>query len=207
MNPRMAGSAILEARIGHVMESRVRGDAVGLAPKVPSPGVAFQANGVDHRPFQQARIGGTVSVVASLAAFHTNRRVVIKEGPPFIDVALHAGFFVAGCLVHHARTRSHVPGRCEGPVGIVAIGTLHRAFVHAMFERHGELRSHRRVAAVAEVALLLGLEQILRRRRTMNRVAIRANNVAERVFAAANVGSGDGLRVAPQAGVYHLAGR
>jgi hypothetical protein len=79
---------------------------------------------------------------------------------------------------------------------IVAIGALHGAFVHAMFKRHGELRANGRVAAVAEVALLLGFEEILGGGRTVNRMAVGTDNVVKGMFAATNVGSGNRLRMA-----------
>ena len=38
---------------------------------------------------------------------------------------------------------------------VMAIGTLHDAFIHAMFERHGELSADRAMATVAKLILFL----------------------------------------------------
>ncbi len=71
---------------------------------------------------------------------------------------------------------------------IVAIRALHRAFVYAVFKRHGELRAHCGVAGVTKLGLLLG-QQKLRGLSLVNGVAIGAHNVVLRVGAAADVGA------------------
>lgn len=192
----MARRAVQESRVGHIMKRSSVGDAVGLAAEIPAASVTFQTDGVDHRAPKQPGIRGTVGDVAGLAAIHANRRMFVDEGTPLIGVALHARLFITHGLIDHAGTGGHIPGRGEGAMGVVAIGTLHGAFIYPMLERHGELSSHRRVAAVAEVPLVLGLEQILGCWRAVNRVAVGADNVIERVLAAANIGAGDRLRVA-----------
>jgi hypothetical protein len=45
MDADVAGGAVAEAGIGHVVGSRLLCDAVSLAPKIPCPVVTFEANG------------------------------------------------------------------------------------------------------------------------------------------------------------------
>lgn len=87
---------------------------------------------------------------------------------------------------------------------VVAIRALHRTFVHAVLEGHRKLCSHGGVATVAEIPLLFGFEQIFSRWRTVNRVAVRANDVVQRVLTASNVGSRDGGCVTTEASIDDL---
>ena len=90
---------------------------------------------------------------------------------------------------------------------IVAVRALHESFIDAMLERHRELRAHGRVAAITDFALLLFRKQELRRGRAVNRMAVGADDIALSVLAAADVGAGNGLAVAPQAGIHNLRWR
>ena len=83
-------------------------------------------------------------------------------------------------------------------MGVVAVRALHNAFIDPMLHRHAELRAYRSVAAIAEFGLFLR-QQEFRCRGAVNRMAIRADDVGFRVRRAADVGSGEILRVAAQA--------
>ena len=87
---------------------------------------------------------------------------------------------------------------------IVAIRALHEAFIDTVLEGHRKLRAHGCMASIAELALLLFCEKKLRRRRAVNRMAVGAYNVALGMLTAANVGAGNRLAVAAQAGVQHF---
>ena len=96
---------------------------------------------------------------------------------------------LSACSTMRGRCR-HPPGRRERAVRIVAIRALHEAFVHAVLGRHIELRAHRGVAGVAELALLLR-QQIFRRGRMVDGVAAGAGHIVQRVFGAADIGPGE----------------
>ena len=116
-------------------------------------------------------------LVAGGTAVHANCGVLIDKGSALIDVTFETGLFVAFHLIHHAWPRTHTPGGSEGPVRVVAISTLYRSFVYAVLEWHRELRAHSCMTAVASIALLGCLKQILGCGRSMNGMAIRANYI------------------------------
>lgn len=87
------------------------------------------------------------------AAVHAHRLMLIHERPALFRVALQAGLFVRQSLFDHSRTRRHAPRRSEGAVRVMAVGAYHHSFVNPVFERHGELRPHIVMAAVAQVDL------------------------------------------------------
>ena len=115
--------------------------------------MTLQTHGKHNRTPQQARVCRPVWKMASLAAIHSNGFVFIEEGPALFGVALQAGLFVREGLVHKAGARGHTPGGGEGSVRIVAVRAIHKPFVNAMLERHGELSADFGVTAVAEVGL------------------------------------------------------
>ena len=82
-------------------------------------------------------------------------------------------------------------------VRIVAVRTLHEAFVDAVLGGHGELRAHGGVAAVAQLVLLLR-EQVFRRGRMVDRVATGAGHVVLRVLGAVDIRAFEVARVAPR---------
>ena len=92
------------------------------------------------------------------------------------------------------------------PCGLWQSEHMHEAFIHAVLGRHGELRPHGGVAAIAEFALLLR-QQELRRGRMVDRVAARARHVVPRMFRALDICLFQVARMAPQAGVQHLLRR
>jgi hypothetical protein len=87
----------------------------------------------------------------------------------------------------------------------MAIRAFDRTFVHTMLERHGELRLHRRVAGVTELGLLFR-EKEFRRFRSMDGVAIGADDILLRMNAAPDVRAGQSLRVAAKTGVERFLG-
>ena len=88
-------------------------------------------------------------------------------------------------------------------MGIVAIRAIDHALIHAMLEGHGELRLHVSVAGSAELGLFLG-EKEFWRFRVVDGVAIGADYIFLGVNAAPDVGAGNRLRMAAQAGVESL---
>jgi len=160
-----------------------------------------------------------VRLVAGGTAVHANCGVLIDKGSALIDVTFETGLFVAFHLIHHAWPRTHTPGGSEGPVRVVAIGAFDRAFIHAMLERHIKLRADGGVAGIAEVALVgdrlharflrggePGRQQELWRSGTVDRMAITADHVIECMLASANIGAGNSLAVATEAGVDDFLG-
>ena len=128
--------------------------------------------------------------MASLAAVNADAGMFKNEGAALLNVALQAGLFVALGLRDQARTLAHAPGGGVGAVGIVAIRTLHDAFVHAVLEGHRELGADLSVAIPAEIDLLPGQEK-LGRGGFMDAVATRTNHVGLGVFGAPDIGAGD----------------
>jgi hypothetical protein len=154
----MADGAVLIAGVRHVV-NRAGGENAAVEPPEPSGGytvVTLEAQGENDRAAQQARIHRAMRIMAGLAAVHADRFMLEDERTAFFGVALEARFFVGQSLVDHARARSEPPGGRKRAVRIVAIGTVHETFVHAMFERHGELRPDVLVAAITKVGLFLG---------------------------------------------------
>jgi len=177
MDARVANCAVLVARIGHIVRRRLCCHAVRVSPKLASSVVTLQAHREGYRSLQKPRVCRTVRNVAGLAPFYTDCRMLVEKWSALIDVALKARFLVADGLIHHARPSGHVPCGRERPVRVVAISTLDRSFVYAVLEWHRELRAHSCMTAVASIALLGCLKQILGCGRSMNGMAIRANYI------------------------------
>ena len=118
--------------------------------------------------------------MAGLASFDADSRVFKEERPALVDVAFQTRLFIRLRLIDHTGTHTHAPGRRVGAVGIVAIRALDDSLVHTMLERHVELCADLRMAGVAEVRLI-PREQEFRRSGTMDRMAVRANHIGERV--------------------------
>ena len=165
--------------------------------------VAFQAQGEDHWPLQQARVRGPVWYVAGFAAFHAHGRMLINKWPTFLGVALQAGLFVRQRLPHQVRARSQAPRRIEGTMRIVTVRALDDSFVHPVLEGHGKLSPYVGVTPVAKLRLLLR-EKELRSLRFVNGVTVRANDVVIRVRRAANVRARERFPVASEASVQNL---
>ena len=139
--------------------------------------------------------------VARLTALDAYRRMLVEEWTALVDVALKTGLFIADGLIDHPRPARHVPGRRKGAMRVVTIRAFHRPLVDAMLEGHRKLSAYGGVTSVTEVALLGGFEQIARCGRMMNRVAICADDVSQRMFTSPDICARDRLRVATQARV------
>ena len=144
--------------------------------------------------------------MASLAAVNADAGMFKNEGAALLDVALQAGLFVALGLSDQTWPLAHAPGGGVGTVGIVAIRTLHDAFIHAVLKGHRELGSYRSVAIPAQIDLLPGQEK-LGRGGFVDAVATRTNHVGLGVFGAPDVGARDRLLVAFEALIESLARR
>lgn len=125
------------------------------------------------------------------------------EWTTLLGMTLKACFLVRERLADHSGAGGHSPGRRERTMGVVAIRTPHKAFIHAMLEGHRKLSADVCVTAVAEVCLRLR-EQEFRLRRIMNRVAGCANDAAQSVTGTADVCSREALSVAANAGIQDL---
>jgi hypothetical protein len=83
----VAGSAIVITRVGQVVTGRNGQHAGIMAPKIAGSVMTFQAHGEHNRPAEQARVGGPMRKVTSLAAVHANRLVFKEERPALFGVA------------------------------------------------------------------------------------------------------------------------
>ena len=107
--------------------------------------MAFQAKLAPLAPHQQHPVVAPMRIVASGAAFHLHRRMLVDKRSTLLHVALHAGFracaYQAGCIYASVR--------------IVAVRTLHQAFRNAVVFRQGKLCLNRLVAPEAKCRLRL----------------------------------------------------
>lgn len=202
----MAGGAVAEARVGHVVGSGRRLNPITLPSEFTRSGVALQAKRENRRPPKKPGVHRPVRHVTRRAAVHPHRRVLKGEGPPLVDVALQARFLVAQARFHHFWPLPRCPSGGLRPVGVMAIGALDNAFVDPVLDGHRELRPNTGVTAVAEISLLTG-QQGLHRLRLVNRVALVAGHLRESVRRTTNLHSPQTLRVATQAIRQDLAGR
>src|SRR5580700_2352463 len=135
----MTRSAILIAGIGQVMVGGRICDAVAECgakrPEGPLSVVALEAQRENSGTRQQPCVHGAVGLVTCLTSVYAHGTMFEYERPTFVGVAFEAGFFVRVSLLHHARPRRHAPGCRESSVGVMTIGTLDHAFIHAMLER------------------------------------------------------------------------
>ena len=85
----------------------------GYAIALPSEGagavVTFEAYGEDHRPFQQARVHGTVRGMAGFAAFDSSAWMLKCEGAAFVDMTTQAWLFAVSTCLHHPWAHAHSP--------------------------------------------------------------------------------------------------
>jgi len=94
--------------------------------------VALQAQQVDVAELQHVRIWSTVGQMARLASIHLDGRVFEHKRPLLVDMALEADRILRG-------GSPHLFG-FHRAVDVVAIAALDQPFIHAMMERHVELR-------------------------------------------------------------------
>ena len=177
----MTEDAVPERRVGQVVEPRVRrSDAIGTHAEPTDVVVAFQAQNKGRRTIQQAWIRAAVWVVASRAAFDSDRRVLVCKGAALVRMALGADNVVPKAMRNHTRRVRRAPRRERGSVGVVAIRAVHGPLVDAVLERHVEARFYLPMAAVAE-APLLGRKQRAHLVSAVDRMAARATNFAGQV--------------------------
>lgn len=194
----MACGAVLVSRIRHIVRRTVRENSVTLAAERARAIVALEAQREHHRPLQQPGVHGPVRVMAALATVYANRRVLKKERTALVCVALQARLFVSLCLLHHSRAQSGAPRGRSRSMWIMAIRTLNNSLVDPVFERHGELRSHRGMAGIAEVCLL-PRQQKLWCRWLMNGMATVADHAGHCMRGPADIGARKILRVTGEA--------
>jgi len=130
--------------------------------------VALVAQGVDRRHVQHPGILRTMGRVATHAPLRLHRGVLVHEGPAGLRVTPGADHVLVGGGLQVVVL--------EGAVHVVAVAALDRAFVHRVMERHIEGRLRIGVALEAELGLF-GLQQVLRRRRSVDTVAAEATDV------------------------------
>jgi hypothetical protein len=93
--------------------------------------VALQTEHVHRHHLEQPGIGGTVGRVATAAALGFYWHMLVDEWPLLIDMALVANGVAArqaAQLPHHRRS-----------MRVVAVDTLHQAFVDSVVIRLGEI--------------------------------------------------------------------
>ena len=132
----MARGALLVARIEKIMRTALNGNAVVLTAKRSGTVVALDTHGEHHWPLEQLRIRGTMRGMTAFAAFNAHRRVFKDKRSALFLMASQARLFISEALVDKPGTCAHSPIRGESSMRIMAIGTMHRAFVYSMFERH-----------------------------------------------------------------------
>jgi len=114
--------------------------------------VALQAQQVHVAQLQHVRIRSAVHQVAGLAAVNLHGRVFVHKRPLLIRVAGEADLILR-------RGSSHLFGPHRA-MRVVAVGALHQALVHAVVERHIELRLLRQMARIAKLGLGLHQQEI-----------------------------------------------
>lgn len=198
----MAIGAVLIARIGHIVRAGEHGNSVAGAAESSGARsvVAFQAHGEYDGPPKQPRIGRAVRRVTGLAAFHAHGRMLEREWSAFIGMALQTSLFIHQLLTDHRGPRRHAPRRRGRAMRIMAIAASHESFIHAVLERHGELRADIGMAAVTELRLAFR-QQEFGRSRFVDGVALRAADVVQRVNRAVDIRAGEAFGMATQAGL------
>ena len=131
-------------------------------------GMAREAQQVHIADLQQVSVGRAVRRVARVAAFDLHRLMFEYKRAALVGVTRVADNVLRrGC--------PHLLGR-DGAVRIVAVGALDEILIHAMVERHLELRFLLQVARITKLRLRLD-EQELRLRGVVRRVARNATDV------------------------------
>ena len=205
VNAHVAERAFLKLGVQEVMAACLKVDA-GIARARAALVVALQADGKYHRPREQLRIHGSMRAMAGLAAFDSYRGVLVYERSALIHMALQTRDLDIERALHHPRPLAHAPRGSGGAVRIMAIAALHETFIHAVVRGHFELCTYVGVAGVA-CLILAFRQQVLGRRRMVNRVASRADHAVERVLGALDVGLIEVTRMAGEAGFHHGLGR
>ena len=176
----VAVRAVLIAWIRHIVELGRHELSSSGTTEITGPVMAFEAHGEHDRSPEEARIRGAVRVMTHLTAFHPDRWVFECKGAAFIVMALDAGFFVSEGLIHQFGTRRHAPRCSKRAVRVVTVTADHEALIHAVLKGHGEVGPDATVTAVTKFRLIFRQQEV-RRRRFVDRVALRTRDVIKRV--------------------------
>ena len=148
--------------------------------------MALQTEQVDVAQFQHMGIGSTVRQMAGLTSVDLHRLVFEYKGALLVRVALEADRILRG-------RSSNLVGLYRA-VDVVAIAALDQPFVHAMMERHVELRFLLEMAPIAKLWLGFNEHKI----RFLTMVRRMAGDATDAVFRMLRV---DGVHVLRAAGV------
>ena len=142
------------------MEPGRHGISSSGTAEIASTVMAFEAHGEDDRTSQEARIRGTVRVMAHLAAFHPHGWVFECKGAALIVMALDAGFLVSEGLIHQFGTRRHAPRCGKRAVRVMTVTANHETLIHAVLKGHGEVGPDATVTAVTKFRLVFRQQEV-----------------------------------------------
>ena len=185
----MAGCTVLIPGIRQIVRCRLNIDAVPGDAERARTIMAFQAYSHDDWPPQQFLVHRAMRVMAGLAAFDFGCRVLENKWPALIGMTFQAGLFVRQCMIHHSRPDACPPGWSVCSVWIMAVRALDETFVHPVLRWHGKLRSHGGMATITEIGLPLGEQRLRIAGWLVNRMAIIARDIGQRVRTAPYVGA------------------
>lgn len=129
-----------------------------------------------------------------------------REWTALVGMTLQTGFLVAECLRNERGSRRHAPRRRKRAMWIMAVGALHEARIHGVFKRHRKIGANVGVASVAEFRLGLGQEEF-GRLRFVNRMALCAGDVIQRMGRMADICARKRIGVTAQACIQYLLRR
>jgi len=119
--------------------------SMGNAGLSMETGVALQAQLASFTPHQKHAVGAAMGIVASRAALHLHRGVLVNVGPALFLMAIQAA----------VKSRPVQAVVIDGTMGIVAISALDHSFRNPMVHRESELGLHGPVTVEAECWLRL----------------------------------------------------
>src|SRR5271168_4547476 len=124
----MAHRAVLVARRAEIMKSRrYNAQNAGFDNRVGQICVALQAHQPHLLPDQHARVGRSVNLMATAAAFKTNRRMLKCEWAALIAVTLQTSGFVGRENLRHRGP--------DAAMRVVTIHATHRALGKFVMKR------------------------------------------------------------------------
>lgn len=160
--------------------------------------MALQAQQVDVAQPQHVRVRAAMCQVARLASVDLYRRMLVHKRALLVRVTLEADRILRRVGPHLLRPHC--------PVRIVAVAALNEPLIHAVMERHFELRLLLEVAGVAKLGLRL-CEQEVRFFSLMRGVAGDATDVRSFMLGVAGIHVLRATRVARQAPLVNVLGR
>ncbi len=137
----------------HVVRSREHRSARPIPAIRRSAVVTLQTHRENHRTSKQARVRGTVRRVAHLTTLNSNGPVLKHERSALVGMAFQARLLAGNCLRYKMRTSSHAPRRKIGAMRVVAVRTIHNAFIHAVAVRQFKIAAHVVMASVTKLTL------------------------------------------------------